>query len=120
LFWVEPRLGPTLVRKVAMSTRKALLWWFIVSLGLAGFVSPYASQLPDGLERIARDLGFIHKENTFLRSPAPAYSWQGSILEKLPASLAGLIGVAIVFAMTILLAKILTAAQSRYRKRGNL
>jgi hypothetical protein len=102
-----------------MSKRKVLFWWLIVSLGLAGFVSPYASQLPDGLERIACNLGFIHRESTFFRSPAPDYSWQRSIFEKLRASVAGLIGVAIVFAVTILLAKALTAAQSRHRTRGN-
>lgn len=100
-----------------MSERRALLWWFIVSLGLACFVSPYASRLPDGLERIAGDLGFIHRENVLFRSPAPGYSWEGSILAKLRASLAGLIGVVVVFATTILLAKTLTAAQWRHRKR---
>jgi hypothetical protein len=100
-----------------MAERRILLWWFIVSLGLAGFVSPYASQLPDGLEKIAHDLGFIHREDTLFRSPAPDYSWRGSICEKLPASLAGAIGTVIVFATAIFLAKALTAAKSKHQKR---
>ncbi|MCX5801461.1 MAG: PDGLE domain-containing protein [Candidatus Eisenbacteria bacterium] len=100
-----------------MSERKVLVLSFVVSLVLAGLVSPYASRLPDGLERIAGDLGFIDRERALLRSPAPDYSWQGLLLGKLPASLAGIAGAALVFAAAALLGKVLTAAELKHETR---
>ena len=101
-----------------MSGRMILASWFVVSLCLAGLVSPYASRLPDGLERIAGDLGFINREDALLRSPAPDYSLQRSVFERLPASFAGIVGTVIVFAATILLAKALTVAKLKRGKDG--
>ena len=39
--------------------RKFYIGGFIVSLFLAGVVSFYASSSPDGLEKVAEDIGFI-------------------------------------------------------------
>jgi cobalt/nickel transport protein len=33
----------------------------IVALGIAALISPFASSLPDGLDRVAADLGFEHR-----------------------------------------------------------
>lgn len=101
-----------------MFKRRILLWWFIVSLLLAGLVSPYASQFPDGLEKIASDLGFIRRGEVVFRSPIPDYSSQGSVSGSLPASLAGAIGTVIVFAVATLLARIFVAAKFTHKKRG--
>jgi len=101
-----------------MSERRVLVWWFVISLCLAGFISPYASRLPDGLERVARDLRFIDAEKTVRYSPAPDYSWKGTVLEKLPTFLAGILGTVIVFATAVLLAKALSAATSKREKQG--
>jgi len=101
-----------------MIRRRMLLLWFIVSLLLAAFLSPYASQFPDGLEKIAADLGFIHRGEALFRSPIPDYSWQGHVSGRLPASLAGAIGTAIVFAVAILLARIFATARSAHKKRS--
>jgi len=99
-----------------MIHRRILPLWFIGSLLLAGFVSPYASQFPDGLEKIASDLGFIHRAEAVFRSPVPDYSWRGSVPCRLPASLAGAIGTIIVFAVATLLAKIFINMKSSRKK----
>ena len=46
-------------------------------LFLAGFVSPFASDLPDGLEKVASDLGFKEKEapNVNVIAVAPDYAF---------------------------------------------
>lgn len=61
-----------------------------VCLFLAGFVSPFASGLPDGLERAASDLGFNEKEisNMNVIAIAPDYLFPGAPHK----SLAGLFG----------------------------
>lgn len=59
-------------------------------LFLAGFVSPFASDLPDGLEKTASDLGFKEKETagTNVVALAPDY-----VLPGIPhKGLAGLLG----------------------------
>lgn len=59
-------------------------------LFLAGFVSPFASDLPDGLERAASDLGFKKKEtaNMNVIAIAPDYTFPNGSHK----SLAGLLG----------------------------
>jgi cobalt/nickel transport protein len=49
-----------------MKQKTFLISGFIASLFLAGVVSFYASSHPDGLEKVAEDIGFIEtaKENT--------------------------------------------------------
>ena len=42
-----------------LANRKFYVIGFIVSLFLAGVVSFYASSSPDGLEKVAEDIGFI-------------------------------------------------------------
>lgn len=49
-------------------------------LFIAGFVSPFASELPDGLEKAASDLGFKDKETAGLNviAVAPDYTFPGA------------------------------------------
>ena len=46
--------------------KKFLISGFVISLFLAGVVSFYASSNPDGLEKVAQDIGFLDtaKEHT--------------------------------------------------------
>lgn len=46
-------------------------WLLIIALLL---LSPFASKFPDGLERVAHDLGFITAEQEGLASPMPDYT----------------------------------------------
>ena len=73
-----------------------------VAIGLAFFLSPYASSSPDGLNRVAGDKGFdggarLHSIQE--DSPIPGYAFPGIDDEKLAKGLAGFIGTLGVFTL---------------------
>jgi cobalt/nickel transport protein len=67
-----------------------------VSLVLAGGVSYYASSHPDGLEKVAGDIGFLDsaKESAVEDGPLAGYGVAGVENERISGGLAGVIGVA--------------------------
>ena len=80
---------------------------FLVSIGMAAFISPWASSLPDGLEKVAEQMGFLHKaqgEAMWTHSPMPEYALPGVQNESLSTGLAGLLGTLAVFCLTSALA----------------
>jgi cobalt/nickel transport system permease protein len=93
----------------------SMLLAFLVILGLALFVSPFASEWPDGLERVAGLLGF---QSRTLSHSAPLADYRIPGVGSLPAatSLAVAAGTGIVFAGSILLGKFLA---SRHSTRGS-
>lgn len=98
-----------------MSERRVLILWLVFSVCLAGFVSPHVSKLPDGLEKIAGDLGFIDTEKTAIRAPLDDYSWEhGSVAGELSFSPPAVIGTAIVLAAAILISGLVTKRPSKY------
>ena len=68
----------------------------VVSLVLAGGVSYYASSQPDGLEKVAGDIGFLDsaKESAVEEGPLAGYGVAGVENERISGGLAGVIGVA--------------------------
>jgi cobalt/nickel transport system permease protein len=84
--------------------------WWIVGLAIAALVvivfAPLASSDPDGLERVAEDLGFLGTALDALYSIIPDYTVPG-VEGNLSTILAGLIGVAIVFAVMFGVGKLL-------------
>ena len=78
-----------------MKQKTFLISGFIASLFLAGVVSFYASSHPDGLEKVAEDIGFIDtaKENTHADSVLADYGVKGVDNERLSVGAAGVIGV---------------------------
>ncbi len=68
-----------------------LLAGVIFALFLAAAVSPYASALPDGLERVAEDIGFIKKASTVVETPLSNYAAPG-ISGGMTAAIAGVVG----------------------------
>lgn len=80
-------------------------WVFglVMALAMAMFISLYASPEPDGLEKVAEDLGFLeHGEGKgVIESPMPDYVIPGLGNETVAASLAGLIGTVMVFGIGI-------------------
>jgi hypothetical protein len=83
-------------------TRKTLVWTgIIVALVLAGAVSFYASSSPDGLEKVAEDTGFIDsaEDSDVADLPLADYGTSGVDNERLSVGLAGIIGVAVTFAV---------------------
>ncbi|MEU9607693.1 energy-coupling factor ABC transporter permease [Streptomyces sp. NPDC048057] len=75
--------------------RALWLTGLVVAVGLAGFVSHYASTEPDGLEKVAADEGFdgTAEEHASADSPLADYGIDGITDTRLSGGLAGVIGV---------------------------
>ena len=78
-----------------LNNRKFYIAGFIVSLFLAGVVSFYASSDPDGLERVAEDIGFLEtaKEHSNADGTLADYGVKGIENERASVGVAGVIGV---------------------------
>ena len=79
-----------------MKQKTFLIAGFIASLFLAGVVSFYASSNPDGLEKVAGDIGFSEtaKENTNSDGILADYGVKGIDNPRLSTGAAGVVGVA--------------------------
>ena len=75
--------------------KKFLISGFVISLFLAGVVSFYASSNPDGLEKVAQDIGFLDtaKEHTNADGVLADYGVKGIDNERASVGIAGVIGV---------------------------
>ena len=80
---------------IEQSNRKFYLIVLLVSIGLAGIASFYASSSPDGLEKVAGDIGFIEtaKDHTLDNSALADYGVAGIENERLSVGIAGILGV---------------------------
>ncbi|MFM2154475.1 MAG: hypothetical protein RL382_376 [Actinomycetota bacterium] len=78
-----------------LASRKFYIAGFIASLFLAGVVSYYASSSPDGLEKVAGDIGFIEtaKDHTNADGTLADYGVKGIENERASVGVAGVIGV---------------------------
>lgn len=78
-----------------MKQKTFLISGFIASLFLAGVVSFYASSNPDGLEKVAEDIGFIEtaKDHTLADGALADYGVKGIDNARLSTGAAGVIGV---------------------------
>lgn len=72
-----------------------LIWSFLISLFLAGVISFYASSSPDGLEKVAEEIGFIEtaQEHSNADGVLADYGVKGVENERVSVGLAGVIGV---------------------------
>ena len=79
-----------------ISNRKFFASAILISAILAGGVSFYASSSPDGLEKAAKDVGFIEtaKDHSFGDFTLADYGFKGLENARLSVGFAGLIGVA--------------------------
>lgn len=78
-----------------MKQKTFLISGFVASLFLAGVVSFYASSNPDGLEKVAGDIGFIEtaKEHSNADGALADYGVKGIDNDRLSTGAAGVIGV---------------------------
>ena len=80
--------------------------WWLVGLAIAALVvvvlAPLASPDPDGLERVGENVGFLDAARDALYSILPDYTVPGIDDEYWSLISAGVIGVAIVFIVTVL------------------
>jgi cobalt/nickel transport system permease protein/cobalt/nickel transport protein len=93
----------------------------LVALGLALFVSPFASSSPDGLNRVAIDAGFAdtEKEHALQGGPLAGYEVEGVEDERLSTGLSGVIGVATTFGIASILFGALRVSRSRRRPEAS-
>lgn len=78
-----------------LSNNKFIAAGFLVAALLAGGASYYASSHPDGLEKVAEDIGFIQtaKEHTNSKGTLADYGVKGIENERASVGVAGVIGV---------------------------
>lgn len=83
-------------------------WWGILafSMFVAAFLAPFASPLPDGLERVARDLGFLPQARTLVPSCFEDYRVPG-LSERWGMALSALVGTLTVFLLTFGIGRLL-------------
>ncbi|HHV34752.1 MAG TPA: hypothetical protein GXX59_04140 [Syntrophomonadaceae bacterium] len=79
--------------------RKEIWILLILAVVLAVFISPFASEFPDGLERVGIDYGFMDNEKELIESPIPDYAVPGITNEKVATSVAGIIGTLLTLAI---------------------
>ena len=87
------------------STRLFVLAGLLLTVGLALFVSPWASDQPDGLERVAIDRGFAEdaQSHTLEDGPVSGYSLEGVDDPGLSRAASGLLGVLVTFGLGLIL-----------------
>jgi len=98
-----------------MAKAKIVLVGLLVAVALAFLLSPFASQSPDGLEKVAEDKGFMHRaeDREVFHSPIPDYILPGIKNEKVATSLAGLVGTIFTFSLVYLLGYFLLKKRSK-------
>ena len=79
------------------------------ALAIALLLSPFASSWPDGLERVAKDLGFFEKGEgaEVLKALIPDYKFPGLDNEGFSAALSGTIGTLAMFGIGFGVARLL-------------
>jgi cobalt/nickel transport system permease protein len=87
----------------------AFVYFALIVIGVLLLVAPHASQLPDGLNKVASSLGFEQKatEPPALASPLKDYQLPGVESSATATIVAGIIGAIAVFALSFLLARVL-------------
>jgi cobalt/nickel transport system permease protein len=83
----------------AVPRRDVLSLGLLLALGLVLFIAPFACPWPDGLEKVAAQLGFEHHSQTLLKAPLADYAVPGLPWEKLGTILSGVIGTLAAFVL---------------------
>jgi len=93
--------------------RPSFIYGAVIVIGLLLFIAPFASQLPDGLDRVAQSLGFEYKkiENQGFLTPLKDYRFWGIESQPLSIIAAGMTGAGVIFALSFLLAGVLIPKQ---------
>ncbi|HGJ65595.1 TPA: hypothetical protein ENS27_09420 [bacterium] len=94
--------------------RKDIIIGLVIALFLAGIISIFASSSPDGLEKVAENLGFLEKGegDPALKAPVPDYAMPGIKNEKLATGIAGIVGTLILFGFGYGLATVIKSRKS--------
>lgn len=125
VFLAIQRTRPDVIGATERSAQPAragelLRYGLLAALGMAVFVAPFACPWPDGLERVAAQLGFeSHATTALLPAAAPDYQVLGIHWAVGATALAGALGTLAVFGLALVLGRVLVPNQkpeSRARK----
>ncbi|HET8965903.1 MAG TPA: energy-coupling factor ABC transporter permease [Candidatus Acidoferrum sp.] len=94
-------------RPAERSLAPFILYGALIAIGLALFVSPFASSAPDGLDKTAQALGFADGSKILVHAPMSEYQIKGISFASLSTSIAGLIGTVVALGLGWLLARLL-------------
>ncbi len=98
---------PGEISRTARSYRPLIAYGGLIALGLALFISPFASHAPDGLDKTAADHGFLQNATLLIHSPLGDYHFPSISAQTLATALAGAIGTILVFVLAWIFAGIL-------------
>jgi hypothetical protein len=110
----------TPVRKDRKNLVLFVLGGLLVTVGLAFFVSPFASGSPDGLEKVSIDEGFADsaEDHTFADGPLADYGVEGVEDEGLSTGLSGIIGVVLTFGVGMIVFGLIRVQADQKRRSG--
>ena len=95
--------------------REAVVFGSLIAAGLAVFVAPFASPWPDGLDQVARRLGFAQRavegSDRMITAPVADYVVPGIQSLGMATAIAGLIGTVLAFCLAMVLARIMIPAK---------
>ena len=96
-----------------------LAFGLLIAIGLAVFVSPFASSKPDGLEHVAQVQQFEDKaaEKPIVPAPLPNYLLPGIRSPAIATALAGGLGTVLMFGFAFLLARSVAPKQGESNNR---
>jgi hypothetical protein len=105
---------PDLLKRASVSETPGsvgnmIAYGVVAAFGLVLFVSPFASEWPDGLETVASRLGFSQQSLHHVPIPQPLsdYSFPGLGSSAVSTIVAGTLGVAAALVLMVLLARVL-------------
>jgi cobalt/nickel transport system permease protein len=116
VFLAVKRTRPDWARETANSpgrTGEIIMYGLLITLGIAVFVAPFACSWPDGLDSVAAKVGFARHATSQLPAPAPGYQIPGIHWAVAATALAGVAGSLIVFALAVLLGRMLVPKPTR-------
>ena len=97
-----------------------LAFGFIVVLGLAIFVSPYACAWPDGLDKVAEKFGFAGHAATIIQAWIPDYQMPGISSTGIATAIAGALGTLIIFGLACVVGRVLVKNDAGPRQTDSL
>ena len=102
-------LKPATTAGASRTVGDMVVYGVVAAIGLVLFVSPFASEWPDGLEMVASKLGFSQKALHTLSVPQPlaGYSFPGVGSAAVSTIAAGTLGVTAVLLLLLVLARML-------------
>ncbi|MCL4376860.1 MAG: PDGLE domain-containing protein [Actinobacteria bacterium] len=99
-----------------------ILLFAIAAVIVGLFLSPFASSYPDGLEKVAQNLGFADKASNFVNFKfiIPDYLFPGIKSTFWQTSLAGFFGILIIFAVFAIILGVLSIINKNKNSKDKL